>query len=112
MSPTKKITLAAASVAICLALTACSGAPSESDLKSAIETKMKADSKAMESAIGKQGMPVQPEIKGVHKVGCKGDGENAYRCDIELEVMQNGTVAKGAASMRFSKNGDAWSASK
>ena len=112
MLPSLKIIFATTSVVICLSLTACSGAPSEGELKSAIENKMQADSKAMESAIGQQGMPARPVITAVHKNSCKNEGNNTYTCTVELEVMQNGTATKGTAIMRFAKNGDKWTATK
>lgn len=73
---------------------------------------MESDSKAMELAIGKQGMPVRPEVKGVHKNSCKDEGNSTYTCDVELELMQNGTAAKGTAMMRFVKNREGWIATK
>lgn len=97
---------------VCLALTACSGAPSEGELKQAIERKMKADSEALQRVVGKQGMPTAPEIKRVEKVGCKEDRDKAYKCDVELELLQNGASSKGAASMRFIKDNEGWLATK
>jgi len=111
IQPTKLYSISVLTVA-CLALTACSASPSESDLRSAIENKMKTDSEAMELTIGKQGMPIRPEIKNVHKNGCKPASENAYRCDVEIEIMQRGTIAKGSASMLFLKNSNGWVATK
>lgn len=99
-------------VTVCLALTACSASPSDGELKLAIERKMKVDSEALERVVGKPGMPNTPEIKRVHKLGCKEDGDKAYKCDVELEVLQNGTFAKGTASMRFIKDNAGWLATK
>ena len=104
----RNITFVGTALAISLALGACSGPPNESELKAAVEGKMKADSEALERSIGKQGMPTKPELKTVRKVGCKSDGDKAYRCEVELEVNHDGTLAKGTASMRFVKNGESW----
>lgn len=92
-------------------LSACSNSPTEAELKTAVERKMKMDSEAVERSIGKQAMPMKPELKAVRKIGCKGDGENASRCDIELEVNHGGTLAKGQASLRFVKGTEGWTAS-
>ena len=97
-----------APVAMSLALSACSGSPTEGELRAAVESKMKADSAAMELRIGKQGMPPKPELRSVRKIGCKADGDNAYRCEVELELNQGGTLAKWSASMRFLKNDNGW----
>ncbi len=112
MTQLRNITFIGATLAISLALGACSSSPNEGELKAAVEAKMKADSEALERSIGKQGMPTKPELKTVRKVGCKSDGDKAYRCEVELEVNHGGTLAKGTASMRFVKNGESWVASK
>ncbi len=101
-------TFTVASLSTCLALSACSSSPSEGELKAAVEGKMRADSEAMERSVGKQAMPAKPELKSVRKIACKSDGDKAYRCDVELEVNHGGTIAKGTASMRFAKAGEAW----
>ena len=111
MSSLFSTTFKIAALAACVALTACSNSPSEGELKTAVEHKMKADSDAMERSVGKQAMPPKPELKSVRKVACKADGEKAYRCDVELEVNHGGTIAKGTAPMRFVKNGEEWVAS-
>ncbi len=102
------ITFILAPVAMALTLSACSSSPSEGELRAAIESKMKADSAAMELRIGTQGMPPKPELRSVRKIACKADGDNAYRCDVELELNQGGILAKGTASMRFLKNNNGW----
>ncbi len=108
----RNITLVGTSLAISLALGACNSAPSEGELKGAVEAKMKADSETLERSIGKQAMPTKPELKNVRKIDCKSDSEKAYRCEVELEVNQGGTLAKGTASMRFVKSGENWVAGK
>ena len=49
-----------------------------------------------------------PEIRGIQKIGCKADGEKAWRCDVEMEVSQGGTTQKTPANMRFVKTSDGW----
>lgn len=102
--------------ATCFALSGCSGAPSESDIKSAVEKQVKAEQDAMGQIAGKMGEDMYksmiPEIKSVHKIGCKEDGEKAYKCDIELEVSQGGKTGKNAAALRFVKGSDGWIAQK
>ena len=97
-------------------LAACGGAPSEADIQSALEKQMGADVKAMEKMGGQQGANMAknflPEIKSVKKIGCKEDGEKAYKCDVEMEVTQMGNTNKGIAPIRFVKGSDGWIASK
>ncbi len=99
-----------------LVLAACGGAPSEGDIKTAFEKQIVADAKAMEQMGGKQAAGMMkgllPEIKSVKKIGCKEDGENAYKCDVEMEVTQMGSTNKGIVPIRFVKGSDGWMASK
>jgi len=77
---------------------------------------MGADAKAMAQMGGKLGTDMfkdmLPEIKSVKKIGCKEDGEKAYKCDVELEVTRQGNTNKGIAPIRFVKGSDGWIASK
>ncbi len=77
---------------------------------------MKAEKDAMEQIAGATGMNMfkgmTPEIKSVHKIGCKEDGEKAYKCDVELEVTQGNKTGKNAAAIRFLKGSDGWIAQK
>lgn len=103
-------------IAASVALAACGGAPSESDIKAAIEKEMTAGKQAMQQFAGAQGaamfQSMVPEIKSIKKLGCKGDGDNAYRCDVEMEVAQSGSTGKGVTSIRFVKGSDGWMAQK
>lgn len=52
------------------------------------------------------------EVVDAHKIGCKEDGENAYRCDVELALKQNGAVQKTPVSLRMVKTSEGWAASR
>jgi hypothetical protein len=97
-------------------LTACGGAPSDNDIKEAIEKQMLGEQKAMNQIAGKQAADMfkdlVPEIKNAKKIGCKEDGEKAYRCDVELEVTRMGATNKGIVPIRFVKGSDGWMAQK
>jgi hypothetical protein len=99
-----------------LTLAACGGAPSEGEIRAAIEKQMEVDAKAMAQMGGKQVADMVkgllPEIKSVKKIGCKEDGEKAYKCDVEMEVTRMGNTNKGIAPIRFVKGSDGWIASK
>lgn len=97
-------------------MAACGGAPSDGDIKAAIEKQTQAEAKAMEQFAEKQApamfKDMMPEIKSVKKIGCKEDGEKAYRCDVEIEVSQGKTTDKSVTAMRFVKSSDGWLAMK
>lgn len=99
-----------------LFLAACSGEPSEADIQAAVEKEMGSSAKTMEQIGGKQAADVVkgflPEVKSVKKIGCKEDGDNAYKCDIEMEVTQLGITNKGISPIRFVKGSDGWVATK
>lgn len=99
-----------------LVLAACGGSPSDGDIKTAIEKQMGADIKAMEQFGGNQTASIiknlTPEIKSVKKVGCKEDGDKAYKCDVEMEVTHMGNTNKAIAPVRFVKASDGWAVAK
>lgn len=98
-------------LACTLLLTACGG-PSEADIKSAIDKNAAAtveSSKRLAGDLGgKLAEGVLPKVQKVHKIGCKDDGENAYRCDVELESTQLGSTSKEVASLRLLKGSEGW----
>lgn len=108
-----KLLLAMAGI---LALAACGGEPSEGDIKSVITKEMDAQGKAMSQFSGKQAADMakgfMPEIKNVKKIGCKPDGDKAYKCDVEMEVTQMGATNKAITPIRFVKGSDGWVATK
>lgn len=100
-------------LAACALLAACSGAPSESQLKSAFKTRMQADAKALDSALGVgTSQKMLGEITFLCKIGCKEDGEKAYQCDIEIQATRHGTTLKKPMPLRFVKGSDGWVLSK
>ena len=109
---TKKISLSVLVTVSSLMLSACGGAPSEADMKTAINRETEAGIKTMEGFGGKAGADMArsmyPELQSLHKIGCKEDGEKAYRCDVEVEVKQNNSLQKNTAAIRFVKGSDGW----
>ena len=113
---TKKPLLLLFTTGALLVLTACGGVPSDGNIKASIEKQMGADAKAMEQFGGKQAANMAknwlPEIKSIKKIGCKEDGDKAYKCDVEMEVTQKGKTNKGIAPFRFVKASDGWVVTK
>ena len=103
-----KIAKVVAIVAGALLLTAC-GEPSEGDLRAAFEKQI-AESNKMAQGLG---VKMESKLHSLKKVGCKADGDNAYRCDVEvdMEVPLVGRK-KVVAPVRFVKGSDGWVASK
>ena len=113
-----KIAIPCAS-ALIIFLTACSSEPSASDIDSAVRKSTDdankaaiematafAGAKAVESM--KDAIP-QLKICSAKKVGCKEDGTNAYKCDVEYDAEQPlmGRV-QTIVPMRFVKGSNGW----
>lgn len=92
-------------------LAACGTGPSESDIATAVKKSIDEQNKQLASVGGMFGGAAQgvadsmkmdvPEVK---KLGCKQDGENAFRCDVELTTKQG----KNVVPARFVKGSDGW----
>ena len=107
-----------------IALAGCSGAPSEGQIKDALLADQKRAQEQAEAAaralgggfagdILRQAAGPKIEIVSVRKVGCKEDGEKAYRCDVEIEAASGGKTQKAPPmSLRFVKGSDGWVAQR
>lgn len=104
MKRSRKILRALAGAAASIALTACGGAPSDSDIKKAIEKQSAEEEKVLGDLL--------PSVKFVKKIGCNEDGENAFKCDVEVEVTQLGKTNNGVVPMRFTKGSNGWVVSR
>ena len=105
--------LATTAALTALLLTGCGGAPSEADMKSALERQTQAQVESAGKLFGNTGAGVMkdmlPEINSLKKIGCQADGDKDYRCDVELEVTQFGITNKAPVNLRFVKASDGWS---
>ena len=99
-----------------LLLTSCSSEPSEKNMREALDKQLQSQVDGMQQMLGKEAVQsskaLLPEIKSLKKIGCKPDGNNAFNCDVELEVSQLGGSSKSATSIRFVKSSDGWMAIK
>ncbi|MDM0028403.1 zinc ribbon domain-containing protein [Variovorax saccharolyticus] len=86
------------------------GEPSEGDMTAAFESSMAQSNEAMS---GLTGSKKAFKVYSVKKIGCKSDGEKAYRCDVEsdIEAPMIGRN-KGVANLRFVKASDGWTVTK
>ena len=105
MKRTLNLTTAFWSVTAALILSGCSGAPSEGDIKAAIEKEMQDNIEAGRAAggttVAEMMKGMMPKIKNIKKIGCKDDGENAYLCDVEMDVTQMNVTNKTIAPIRL-----------
>lgn len=95
-------------------LAACSGAPSDADIKTALTKAVAEQQKMMAQISGSTGMGnmLKIEYTSVKKIGCKADGESAYRCDVETIAKTAMGEHKQTTSMRLIKGSDGWVAGR
>lgn len=86
----------------------CGGsAPSEAEIKTSVENQQAQDQKSAGSMAG-----LLPSVKVLKKIGCKEDGEKAYKCDVEVEVTQFDNTRASVAQLRFVKTSTGWQVSR
>jgi hypothetical protein len=90
----KKIIITAALIATAVALAGCSSAPSEADIKAAIQ----------QSAAG---MGDSFKIEKVTSKGCSKSGDG-YNCLVEVESSAFGEKQDKTAPVHFQKVGNKW----
>lgn len=94
-----------------VALTACGGAPSEGDIKDALQKQTDQTLKKMGS-LAKMAGVADTKIQDVEKIGCDADGDNAYRCDVKVTVTVSGREVTETSRPRFVKTSNGWVASR
>lgn len=97
--------------AIAVTLTACGGAPSDGDIKDALQKQTDQTLKKMGS-LAKMAGVADTKIQDVEKIGCDADGDNAYRCDIKVTVTVSGREVTETSRPRFVKTSNGWVASR
>lgn len=101
-----------AALASALLLAACGSAPSEDDMRAAMDRQMQAQVEGAGKLFGHTGAglmkDMMPEVQSLKKVGCKADGDNAYLCDVELGVKQLGITHQSLVQLRFVKASQGW----
>lgn len=96
---------------LAVALSGCSGEPSEADLKNALIKEVDKANVLLDKSSGVLGaQSLKTEVKEVKKIGCKESSDSAgYNCDIKITAtspMLGTTTNNGTA--RFVKGDDGW----
>lgn len=100
-----------AALGVSTVLAACGGAPSEGEMKEALQKQTDQMIKSMGPLAKMSGVDTT-EIRSVEKIGCEKDGENAYRCDVKVVVKVQGKEMSETSRGRFVKTSDGWQASR
>jgi hypothetical protein len=103
-------------LASALGLAACNNEPSDADISEAVLRQVNAQSTTLEQWLGKEigkeitraARTFSGEVKGARKIGCQPDGDQAFVCDVELEVEHLGTLRREPARYRFVKGSEGW----
>lgn len=106
MSPSNLFPRHATAALSAAVLAACSGAPSEGDIRSALERQQQAEAAATPARM--KAVVPQVEITGLKKLGCESAGEKAWRCDVEVTVQAMGRVVTSATKLRLVRGSEGW----
>ena len=118
---TKKSTTSACLILVstaALMMTACSSEPSSSDMKAALEPELKqmleiqANMANAFTGRAKAASATGPKLEDIRKIGCKEDGEKAYRCDVEIVTAEGGAKKSSVVPARFVKTSSGWQAAR
>lgn len=96
-----------------MALTGCSGEPTEADLKKALQAEMDRANELAQTMLGNEaGAEVATTIHALKKLKCKQseeDGKTEYRCKVELDITYPPAKRqKRKASVRMVKEDNGW----
>ena len=98
-----------------LVLAGCSSEPSNADIEKAVQASVQQSQEAMgkladgnPQAAG-MAKAFQAKVHSVNKIGCKSDGDKAYKCDVELD-METGLTGrkKQTVPVRMVKGSEGW----
>ena len=89
-------------IAAALTLVACSGEPSENELRQTVRIAVEHANLGVARMGGSKELMMAVPV--VRKNSCKADGENAYRCDVEFTV----DARRQIESTRFVKGSAGW----
>lgn len=115
MSQVRHFPILVASAA--LVLSACSGGePSESAITDLLRKTYESEAGAMASLIGNDAYSqrllrsMAVKVNDVRKIGCSADGENAYRCDVEVTMSrgENSRPRTEVSRIRLVAASDGW----
>ena len=104
--------------AVVLMMTACSSEPSSSDIRTALESDLQqmldiqANMTNPFTGKGRSASATGPKVEDIRKIGCKEDGEKAYRCDVEIVIVEGGAKKSSVVPARFVKTSSGWQVMK
>ncbi len=94
-------------------LTGCSGEPSGSDIRKAVQTNAVQGAANMEQMSRGSSRNFMPQVHEVRKLGCKQENQAAWLCDVELDMTSpQGVRGRTPVSLRFVSGSDGWSVSR
>ena len=110
----KTVQWAAVAVAA-VVLAGCSSEPSNADIEKAVQASVQQSQEAMGKLAGgnpqaaEMAKAFQAKVHSVNKIGCKSDGDKAYKCDVELD-METGLTGrkKQTVPVRMVKGSEGW----
>lgn len=100
-------------------LCGCLGTPSDGDIKAALQAEQRqtaANAAVLPNSGGTERSTTGValfEVVSVRKRSCRAEGQEAYRCDVEMEIRKDNQTFKGTlVSLRLVRGHDGWSAQR
>lgn len=94
-------------IVLSAALAACGGAPSEKEVRAALEKRIKSDLGQISAMAGDHGADLagmMPKIENISVNGCDSVGNDVYECSVEATVSMMDSEHTNTENVRFKKD--------
>lgn len=98
-------------IVLSAALAACGGAPSEKEVRAALEKRIKSDLGQISAMAGGHGADLKelmdgmmPTIENLNVKGCDSVGDDVYQCSVEATVSMMGEKHSNTEDIRLKKD--------
>lgn len=97
-------------IVLSAALAACGGAPSEKEVRAALEKRIKSDLGQISAMAGGHGADLadlagmMPKIENISVNGCDSVGNDVYECSVEATVSMMDSEHTNTENVRFKKD--------
>lgn len=98
-------------IVLSAALAACGGAPSEKEVRAALEKRIKSDLGQISAMAGAHGADLKelmdgmmPTIENLNVKGCDSVGDDVYQCSVEATVSMMGEKHSNTEDIRLKKD--------
>ena len=111
MKAVKSITKLGLVFGLAAVLTACGGAPSDAEVRKALEAQIQSDMNQVTGGLKGTGLDgamdgMMPKIDNISPQGCEAAGNDIYNCTVEATVTMMGMKQTNMQNINLKKNKD------